>query len=241
MTLPDSRPFGQNAKVGTCSVFCPHLSPPPAKQTEKTWTAWSKLSLPAGEEAKIQQILWHKLPVRSRLVNWLGPDDRCPLDGSPKTISHATRSCLFLPAAFDIIGKCHFPLVHQPVTPKDCPPLIFDSPTSLLDTAPHLSISLPEGLIAYSAVLSSWEVRMTWVRHPSFKKPDWETFLAIWLVRLRSWVSFANCSLPHPMAAVFTTAVHGMLAEGKLLHPSLGSTMHHTSQPPRKKRKLIKM
>ena len=81
---------------------------------------------------------------------------------------------------------------------------------------------------------------MSWVRHPSFKKPDWESFLAIWLVRLRSWISFANCSLPRPMASVFATAVHGMLAEGKLSHPGLGNMLHHTSQPPRKKRKLVK-
>lgn len=99
-------------------------------------------------------------------------------------------------------------------------------PTFPLHTQSHLSLTYPEGLLAYTATLSSWETRSRWVKYPEFSKPDWQAFLAHRLVGLRAWGAYRSCSFPHPTASTFSSSVHGMTTHGKLAHPGMNAASH---------------
>ena len=46
------------------------LRPVPPRQTPDTWKEWTRIQLPDADMAFIQQALWRKLPVGTRLEGW---------------------------------------------------------------------------------------------------------------------------------------------------------------------------
>ena len=73
--------------------------PPDPRQTPETWQAWTKLSIPPKHHSFIQTALWKKLPVGTRLANWLPQHTHCLVDGKPEDMRHALLECRFLPPA----------------------------------------------------------------------------------------------------------------------------------------------
>ena len=102
--------------------------PPDPRQTPETWQAWTKLSIPPKHHSFIQTALWKKLPVGTRLANWLPQHTHCLVDGKPEDMRHALLECRFLPPAYHIAEQCMGPAIFEDTTETDPEVLLWDMP-----------------------------------------------------------------------------------------------------------------
>ena len=212
------------------------FSPAPVRQTEDTWAAWSKTTLPDNDKCTLQLILWKKLALRDRLRPWLGDTNTgCPIDGVCETITHATRTCLFLTPAFDVIAKCFSPLTvdHtlQPGRNVNTPNKTFPTPLSLLDNNPDIALSTTAGLICFSAIITSWSIRSLHFRNPLLHSPTWDGFLASWSAKLQKWTQTHTPPAPIQDLTTFPKAIRSLLTKGKVEHPGLSIPPFVVSKP----------
>ena len=65
------------------------LRPVPPRQTPETCKEWARVQLPDADVTFIQQAVWRKLPVGTRLAGWQPQGTACPLDAQQER--HSTR------------------------------------------------------------------------------------------------------------------------------------------------------
>ena len=58
----------------------------------------------------IEQALWRKLLLGTRVAGWQPRGTACPLDGQQQTTQHALLHCRFLPIAFRLVSQCMGPI-----------------------------------------------------------------------------------------------------------------------------------
>ena len=205
--------------------------PPDPRQTPETWQAWTKLSIPPKHHSFIQTALWKKLPVRTRLANWLPQHTHCLVDGKPEDMRHALLECRFLPPAYHIAEQCMGPAIFEDTTETDPEVLLWDMPV--------LSLQSPLGLIMWTAVMASWNLRNA----VKFRDtpPTWDIFLTQWLCILARWYEHPAPTLPTPEVRDMHRAIASLKETGNLQHPRLSQP--HPSPPrlrnprPRKRKK----
>ena len=90
----------------------------------------------------------------------------CPLDGHLETVTHSCGLCWLLTAAFDLIQKC-FPVGTMAVH-------------MLTTCSVELSLSTPQGILAWSAVFVNWKLRCPKKFVPAFR-PTWAIFVTNWI------------------------------------------------------------
>ena len=205
--------------------------PPDLRQTPETWQAWTKLSIPPKHHSFIQTALWKKLPVGTRLANWLPQHTHCLVDGKPEDMRHALLECRFLPPAYHIAEQCMGPAIFEDTTETDPEVLLWDMPV--------LSLQSPLGLIMWTAVMASWNLRNA----VKFRDtpPTWDIFLTQWLCILARWYEHPAPTLPTPEVRDMHRAIASLKETGNLQHPRLSQP--HPSPPrlrnprPRKRKK----
>ena len=86
------------------------LRPVPPRQTPETWKEWARVQLPDADVIFIQQALWRKLPVGTRLAGWQPEVTTCPLDAQQETSQHTLFQCRYLPVAFRLATQSMGPV-----------------------------------------------------------------------------------------------------------------------------------
>ena len=140
---------GWNTKAMLRYLMLPE--PPDPRQTPETWQAWATLSIPPKHHSFMQTALWKKLPVGTRLAYWLPQHTHCLVEGKPEDMRHVLLECRFLPPAYHIAVQCMGPAIFEDTTETD--------PEALLWDMPNLSLQSPLGLIMWTAVMASWNLR----------------------------------------------------------------------------------
>ena len=188
------------------------LRPVPPRQSPETWKEWTRVQLLDADITFMQQTLWPKLPVGTRLARWQPHGTACPLDGQHETPQHALLHCLFLPVAFRLVCQCMGPVSLDAGSTDD--------PEEILHTMPSLSLSSLLGLVMWSAVHASWRLRCSANFDPQLGPPTWKHFLWLWIDTLVPWLEHPSPTLPH---SEITTLLHGLCQlngpDGLMDHP----------------------
>ena len=188
------------------------LRPEPPRQTPETWREWTRVQLPDEDITFIQQALWRKLPVGTRLAGWQPRGTAYPLDGQQETIEHAAVLCRFLLVAFRLATQCMGPVQLDEGSTED--------PEEMLLSMPTLSLSSPLGLVLWSPVRASWCLRCALKFDPQPQPPHWKHFLRLWMATLEPWLEHPTPTLPHSEVMML---LHGLQQldgpDGVLDHP----------------------
>ena len=144
---------------------------------------------------------------------------------------HALLECRFLPPAYHIAEQCMGPAIFEDTTETDPEVLLWDMPV--------LSLQSPLGLIMWTAVMASWNLRNA----VKFRDtpPTWDIFLTQWLCILARWYEHPAPTLPTPEVRDMHRAIASLKETGNLQHPRLSQP--HPSPPrlrnprPRKRKK----
>ena len=119
-----------------------------------------------------------------------------------------------------IAEQCMGPAIFEDTTETDPEVLLWDMPV--------LSLQSPLGLIMWTAVMASWNLRNA----VKFRDtpPTWDIFLTQWLCILARWYEHPAPTLPTPEVRDMHRAIASLKETGNLQHPRLNQP-HPT--PPR--------
>ena len=119
--------------------------PPDPRQTPETWQAWTKLSVAPKHHSFIQTTLWRKLPVGTRLANWLPQHTHC-LVASRKTCGTPSWNVVSPPRAYHVAVQCMGPAILGDTTEIHPEVLLWDMPV--------LCLQSPLGLVMCTAIMA---------------------------------------------------------------------------------------
>ena len=162
------------------------------------------VQLPDADITFIQQALWRKLRVGTRLAWWQPQGTAC-------ITTHSTPLPVptgGIPPSNSVYGACR---VDDGT---------IDDVEDILSWMPALSLSSPLGLVMWSTVHANWRMRCSHKFNPRPSPPHRNHFVRLWINTLEPWMDHSTPTLPH---AEVKMLLHGLDQldgpDGLLDHP----------------------
>ena len=181
------------------------------RQPKEVWGAFRRVLLPWMDKDFVYQTLWKKLAVGSRL-HAIFPQISpwCPFDYRPEDHYHRVKSCQFLQVPWQLM-RDRLPSVKQGDTLVEMSRLCWDEP--------FLSLTTPQGLLAWKVVRTLWVFRCDVLFGRT--QSTLEAFMTLLYEALGWWLKEEVLSVPKCWTARFQCAVQGWLQGVQCPHVQL--------------------